>query len=237
MRLYTAALVLSFLLSPLSVLADTKPLIRFSCTAGYNSAMFKALQSLYSDAFNSLGYHFSMHQNTAAASLSLADQGSVDGECIRVKGIEQQQNNLIRVDVILAQAHFSLWSYREDLHLKAMTEIDQQQLQLGYIKGTRAVEEYLDNIGQSAAIFSSHKLALRALKIGQIDLLLVVAPALEIGLDGQQEFGYPQNVFKVFRTQGYPYLHKNNASLKAPLEAALKRLLSNPQHPIHNLSD
>jgi hypothetical protein len=79
--------------------------INFTCSLDASSPTTKTLESYYRDAFQRLGYTFSMQQRPARRAIAEAASGVSDGDCARVKGVldETYSGHLLAVDVIIGR--------------------------------------------------------------------------------------------------------------------------------------
>ena len=57
----------------------------------------KALELLSKEAFRRVGLALKLDSNPSERSLDLANQGAVDGEGLRVAGLDQQYPNLVQI--------------------------------------------------------------------------------------------------------------------------------------------
>lgn len=131
----------------------------------------KALELLSKEAFRRAGITFQLDRNPSARSLDLANEGTIDGEGLRVGGLEQQYPNLVPVPE--RYIGISFVAFARDPSIK----LDQgwsslKPYRIAFINGWKLFEANAANNAQSVTKVDQPDQLFKMLDANRIDLAL-----------------------------------------------------------------
>ena len=185
-----------------------------------NEARTGFIDVVADEAFRRAGLRYELVSLPAERALRLADAGRIDGELVRVGGLEAVYPNLLRVPEPISEVVFSAFSLRED------TPADLQALKsrsVGLIRGWKIFEQAM--AGSSTVLTTNDPEQLfRLLSLGRIEVALYegnmgVALAMALGIGGVHRLR-PD----LARREVYTYLHRRHAAEVPKLAEALRAM-------------
>lgn len=167
-----------------------------------------------------LNYDLEVPQYQSAKCFELSNSGQVDGEIWRIRGVEAEYKNLVRVPV-------ALWSHPELAFVKRDLKIkDWQSLaayRVAYRAGTKVVESNIDGIVDKQVPLDTIDEAFQLLETGQVDVVISDNIVGTVLLESEK---YQQSGIRVVekpldQALLFTYLHKKHSDLVPRLAAAI----------------
>lgn len=122
-----------------------------------------------SNVFGSLGYELVVEKHQSQKCFELSNSGQVDGEMWRIKGIERQYQNLIRVPT-------AIWAHPELAFVKGDIELDNwaslAPYRVAFRRGTKVVEDNIAGIVSRPFPVDTVNEAFELLKEGAVDVVM-----------------------------------------------------------------
>jgi polar amino acid transport system substrate-binding protein len=177
---------------------------------------------LLDEAFSRLGMSAETVMLPAGRSLKDADNGHLDGDVGRVRGIERVHPNLVMVpEPVLSERRFTAFSVGMDPEIHSWDDLSPYNV--GYVRGWKIFE---DNSGAAKSVVpvDDTEMLFQSLKKGRIDIALSaeldgLAMAKKLGIEGIRVLDEPLAAKKM-----YLYLHESRKDLIEPLAGALRAL-------------
>lgn len=202
------------------------PRITFSCWIAPHSPYFMELERIYRDAFAAIGYDFVMLHRPALRSIQDANFGISDGECARDTHYlsTAPESPLLRVDVVVATADLQVWSNNPAISVSNLTELNNGQYRIGYLRGSSVTKSVLtDERLKEAHGAVNSEVAFKMLSADRIELLIISEESVRRGMPG---LTLPKPVYHagtLFRQSAYPYLHPRHRKLLPAFTAQLRQ--------------
>lgn len=221
-----AALAAAALTSPPSAAAAERPLLTISTN---NTPLDrKALQTLSEEACRRAGIDIKFVTLPSERSLVAANQGEVDGEGLRVAGLDDSYGNLVRVPERYVSISFV--AFAKDPALSVAQGWDSlKSHRVAFIHGWKMFES---NAGSARVVNKVDKpeQLFQMLEHGRIDLALYtladgVALARKMGLQGVVALNPTLKDVDMFL-----YLHRRHAALVPKIAAALREMKADGSH-------
>jgi polar amino acid transport system substrate-binding protein len=185
-----------------------------------NEARTGFVDVIAAEAFHRAGLALELVRLPAERALRLADAGRIDGELMRVGGLEAQYAHLRRVPEPIAEVGFAAFSRdrRMAANFKAL-----KSHSVGLIRGWKIYERAMAG-GARIATASDPEQLFRLLALGRIDVALYersmgVALAMSLALDDVHRLEPVLAVRDV-----YTYLHRRHAAAVPRLADALRAM-------------
>ena len=225
-RLFGAAMAGVALAMPLAALADDRPLLTISTN---NTPLDrKALQALSEEAGRRAGIDVKFVSLPSERSLVAANQGEVDGEGLRVAGLDDSYGNLVRVPERYVSISFV--AFAKDTALSVAQGWDSLKSQrVAFIHGWKMFESNAAGARVVNKVDKAEQL-FQMLEQSRIDLALYtladgVALARKMGLQGVVALKPTLKDVDMFL-----YLHRKHAALVPKLAAALRQMKADGSH-------
>lgn len=225
-RFFGAALAGAVLATPLAVMAAERPLLTISTN---NTPLDrKALQALSEEACRRAGIDIKFVSLPSERSLVAANQGDVDGEGLRVAGLDDSYGNLVRVPERYVSISFV--AFAKDPALSMAQGWDSlKSHRVAFIHGWKMFESnavaarVVNKVDKAEQLF-------QMLEHGRIDLALYtladgVALARKMGLQGVVALNPTLKDVDMFL-----YLHRRHAALVPKIAAALREMKADGSH-------
>jgi polar amino acid transport system substrate-binding protein len=176
---------------------------------------------ILAEAFRRLGMSYRIVRLPSERALLSADQGLVDGDYVRIAGLEPSYPNLVMVAEPIASMEFTAFALAPSLPIDSWQQLS--ALELGHINGWKIFEEktkgfpHLTVVRDEAALFS-------LLRTGKVDAVLYER------LEGERYFrasGGPGGIRAgktLEKRDMYLYLNVRHAALAPLLAAKLKEM-------------
>lgn len=231
-------IVLSTAAMTTSAASKERPVIHFSCGMNQNSPAYKVAEKLYQQAFNALGFDFSMHYASWYQSNNLHKFGHIDGMCSRSRSFDDTPagQQMIRVDTSLASHHLYLWTYNSALQQLSAAQVRTGNHSVAYIRGGVSGQAAVKKYGFSNyRTPDNYQKIFQLMQQGRLDFIIAV-PASIHNIHNLLSAPLPLRGPRLQRVHSFPYLAAKNEDLAQPLAIELKRLLADPKHPAHAFS-
>lgn len=222
-----ATLLGLLLLSAIS-LAEPRPHIVFSCWVPPSVPLHQGLNRLFTDAFDALGYDFTMHYRPNQRSLMEANAGISDGECART--LEYGQNNpeanLVRVDALLARTSMEAWSHSTERTFESEQDLIREPLSIGYVRGHVVVKELIERLDLPRLTpVTSTEHGLKMVSARRLDLFIGTSVSTRQELKNIDLTNPIYSVGHVLDIEGYAYLNEKHKLLLPALVRELSKRL------------
>lgn len=173
------------------------------------------------EAFRRIGYRLEVLVLPAERSLKTANEGLIDGELIRIAGIEKRYQNLVRVPEHLMNADFVVFSRSASQVTSDWSSLSGKSV--GAVIGMKIVEINLPDDAYIVRVSNPEQL-FRLLYQGRVDHVVY---GRWIGLSLLQELdfgGLSASVKTLERAPMHIYLHRRHTALAKRLSDALLRM-------------
>lgn len=214
-------ILLFLFLAPVVNSAESLPVITLNDT---NDPPYRTLNNdgfvdvVLLEIFKRIGYQVKTVSLPAERGLLNANEGIVDGEVNRIKGIDREYTNLRRVKERLRDSDFCVLSKNADI--VNTPEVLKTQV-VGYIKGWKIYDKMMSGAKNTVTANNTQQL-FRLLKIGRIDVVLYTCAQ---GFYLAKKYGI-ENVVELtpkLKQRGmYIYLNKKHENLLPALSNALQ---------------
>jgi len=217
------SVMLIITLLPMAALA--KPIIHFTTHVVSQSTAYKSTHLLLTEAFNRIGYKFSMKTLPGKRSLQEANKGTYDGEAHRFAGLNDHNDfpNLIRVPEIQQLVENAMFSK----HVTNLTTPWQGLAKYsvtvprGSIWLTAMAKQYAKDFQE----LSTPEQMLNFIKYDRADIALMSIEAAELLTSKEFKTSGIKQVGPVLSTLAiYTYLHKKHKKLVPKLASALHKM-------------
>lgn len=179
-----------------------------------------SLDVLAGAAFRCAGVGLRLVKLPAGRALRAADAGIIDGDLVRIAGIEKNHANLMRVPEKLVDWRFA--AYSRNAALPAQWAVLRRQ-RVGYIRGWKIYERALAGAPHVTAVDDAAQL-FRLLDLGRIEVALYAQELGEAHLR-QQGMSGVRRLEPPLATQAmFIYLHRRHVARVPRIAAALRAL-------------
>jgi len=223
MRLFSLLLVCSLAWLAAPTLASAEHLV-FSSLDVYPRSAPDASgfeDRILAEALRRLGHTFVQVRIPSERALVSLDQGLIDGEYVRIAGLETGYPTIVRVPEPIARMEFVAFTLSASLPIDSWKDLS--GLRLGIIRGWKIVEEKTKGFKDLQPVRDEEGL-FNMLTLGRVDA--VVYERLE-GVRYVSKFGAPAGMRagKTLELRDmYLYLSGRRSALAAPLAAELRKL-------------
>ncbi len=177
-------------------------------------------ESVLRQAYANLGYSFELVSYPMLRALKSSNDGVVDGELMRIAGIEKEYPNLIMVPEPLVIVQGVAFTKRKDIKVRGFESL--RPYRVAYQRGIKFAEYGTE--GMDRVALTSHERAFALLDAGRVD---VVVSSLIEGLRVLAEHDY-EGVFalepSLTEQKLYHYLHKRHVELVPSITNSIRRL-------------
>jgi len=168
------------------------------------------------------GIQISLQRQPPERGLFNANEGLIDGDLTRIKGLSSLYSNLVRVDEKLLDWNFSAFSMNES-YLDDLSLMENQSV--GYIKGWKIYENKTKKF-KNTVIAKNPEQLFRLLSLGRVDIVLYerwqgLAMIKKLGLQRQKIYIAPIETKEMFI-----YLNKKHHKLASKISFILMSLKS-----------
>lgn len=206
------------ILSGISSSVDAQNNLTFSTAE--NVTMSKAAKSILKQAYNSLGIDIAIIEYPALRAIRSANQGRVDGELIRMKGIEATYSDLIMIPVPLATMEGVVFTKNTNVQVSGFESL--QPYKIAFRRGVKFAE--FGTKGMNRTIVDSLEHAFFLLNMERVDA--VISTRLT-GLDVLSKLHFKGiNLLDppLTKTHFYHYLHKKHKALIPMITKSLQKM-------------
>ena len=167
-------------------------------------------------------YDLEIQQHQSARCFELSNSGQVDGEIWRIRGVDAQYPNLIRVPVAL-WSHPELAFVKDDIALTGWESL--APYRVAYRVGTKIVENNIEGIVTKKVPLDTIAEGFDLLANGEVDVVISdnIVGSVLLNTDEYRESGIRQIERPLDSALLFTYLHKKHADLVPVLAEAIKR--------------
>jgi len=217
------SVMLLVVLLPTSVAA--KPIIIFTTHVTAQSNAYKSTHLLLTEAFDRIGYKFSMKTLPGKRSLQEANKGAFDGEAHRFAGLNDNNDfpNLIRVPEIQQVIQNAMFSKRVTNLTMPWKELEKYSVTVprGSLWLTAMAKQYAKDVQE----LSSPEKMLDFVKQGRGDIALMSIEAIDIlASKAFKDSGIKQVGPMLSTLTIYSFFHKKHKALVPKLAFALHQM-------------
>lgn len=174
------------------------------------------------EAYAELGYELQIIRTSNARSLVYANEGRTDGEVSRVRGLERNFKNLVRVPVAINVLDVRAFSNAPVIRVSTWESL--RGYKLICVKGARLVELNLSalNIDCYYAMRFTQAINMLSAERGDIAVLAKVN-----GMQAVKALGLSNKILmgeSLYKKGLYHYLNKKNADIVLQVQSALARM-------------
>lgn len=214
-----------------------KPRINCSCYVEEQTEFYPVLFELYRQAFAALGYEFSMQSINLAKANSAQRLGRMDGMCARTLeyGRTDSAKDMLLVDTLLSADASYLWTHKPELQSLSIDEVISGDYRVGFVRNHAAAQQAVEEFYiQNYRSPNSYRQLLELLDADRLDFIILINAESKMltPLLGSRPL---LKASRLTPHLSYPYLHKRHKQLAGPLARQLNKILSAPNHPLHQL--
>lgn len=188
---------------------------------------------LLSRALAQLGFGLTVVHNPGLRSLSMANNGLVDGELVRIHDISAEYPNLIRVPEPLGSSDLALYVAKQAAPASGQWS-DFNASRLVEVKGL-VIMDYLPArfTGLPQIRAQNYLQAIHLLVAGRADIAIL--PTSFVNKPENDGVARQLTLLRPFvgKVEGFTHLHKRHAALVEPLAHALREAKKSPTFPAH----
>jgi len=200
-------------------LSSAQEKLRISAIEG--TPLTKLCKQILPEAYQRIGIQISVEEYPASRALHYSNSGKVDGELMRIAGIEKKHPNLIRIPVSYVSFQGVVFSKKElDFPVKGWSSL--KPYKIGILRGVKYSET--GTKGMRIQIVDRHTQLVKLLDYGRIDIIVMTR------LNGLNAFRQA-NVrnFKILepplvRMPLFHYLHIKNQHLVPKITDSLREM-------------
>lgn len=173
---------------------------------------------IMTEAYRRLGITIEVRRFAAELATQRSSSGAVDGEVLRLDGLDQRYPDLVQVPVPVSLLEVAVYSRDSTRHVTAWQDLT--GLNVAAVRGVTAVERAIGDlhVRQVDTYAELYPLLVR----GEVDA--IIAPVLQTRLTlGTTRGVYRNGLLGTYLL--YHYLHRKNAALVAQVEPVLKTML------------
>jgi polar amino acid transport system substrate-binding protein len=205
---------------PLALHAQPQTL-RFATDANDQSGLSPAARALLRHALASLGLEARFEPLPLRRSLSMTEQGLLDGETMRIRAVAEEHPGLLLVPVPLATMEVRGYVRRGEAGPADLSSL--AAWRVGYPRGVIALEKLLADAPRRVDATTRQDL-LRLLRMGSIDLALFASTAGEPDIDADQTEGLTKLPAALHATPLYALLNGRHRALLPQLTQVLQQM-------------
>ncbi|HEY7885934.1 MAG TPA: hypothetical protein VIC08_13405 [Cellvibrionaceae bacterium] len=200
----------------------------FSCWIPAKYPAFTVLDNLYRESFAALGYTFTMVEQPALRSLTTANKGITDGECIRVATYLEAapSSSLERVNTLIAKSNLGAWSHDSSIKLSGASSLLGSGYSIAYIKGMTMMDTFVKRFPLlDFQEVNSVELGVKMLMRKRFDILIAPEPVFEQEMADQSLGVELYWLGTLMVMDGYAYMHNRHHDLIPSFAAELEKRL------------
>lgn len=219
--------LLPLLVAKLTFAATPPDTIVLGITApALKSPQVQLATKIFSQIFEELDYELKVEVLPSIRLAKQTEAGAIDGELIRMSGYGDTHPHLTRVDEPIFE--FAIAAYTNDAHLNVVNWEDLKDLNVGFRRGVKVVENELmkiinkDNLVQ----FTDVPYALKILSLKRLDTYIGIESLTDKYLMSQPE-NVASNIFKISnlkKESAHLFLGTRISYLAPMISATLKKM-------------
>ena len=174
--------------------------------------------------YERLGHEMKLIRFPGKRALVQANEGSVDGELIRVKSVESQLPNLVRIPVVIGHIKGMALSLKDSPEIVGKEGLVDKRI--GILRGVELTNRITTNL--SRQVLNSIDSLFQSLLVGRVDVVLF--PELDAKkylADNQLAQQIKIHREPIITVPLYHYLHKNKPTLIQQVTQTLEKLKTN----------
>jgi polar amino acid transport system substrate-binding protein len=195
--------------------------LRFATDANDHSGLSPAARALLTRALQSLGREVRFEPLPLRRSLSLTEQGLLDGETMRIRAVVDEHPSLLLVPQPLVSMEVIGYVRRGEAGPAELGAL--VNWRVGIPRGVVALEKLLAHVPRRVEVTTRQDL-LRLLRLGAIDLALFASTAGEPDIDATLTEGLARLPAALHATPLYALLHERHRGLLPALTRALQQM-------------
>jgi len=220
-----SALSVMLLITSLPTAVQAKPIITFATHVAPQSNAYKSTHLLLTEAFNRIGYKFSMKTLPGKRSLHESNKGTFDGEAHRFAGLNDNNDfpNLIMVPEILQVIENGMFSKRVTNLTMPWQEL--ANFSVTVPRGSLWLAAMAKQYAKDVQELSSLEKVLDFVKQGRADIALMSIEALDILASNAFKGSGIKQVGPMLSTLAiHSFIHKKHKTLVPKLAFALHQM-------------
>jgi polar amino acid transport system substrate-binding protein len=172
------------------------------------------------EVLKSLNYELEVQKHQSAECFELSNSGQVDGEMWRIRGVDAEYKNLVRIPVSL-WSHPELAFVKKDIELKGWESL--APYRVAFRAGTKVVENNIKGIVEKQVPLDTIDEAFRRLAIGEVDVVVSDNIVGTLLLESEKFQGSGIRVIEKPLDSAllFTYLHKKHSHLVPRLAKAI----------------
>ena len=214
-----------------STLAQARPTIVFSCGIPTSLPQWQTLETLYKEAFDTLGYDFSMvHINTMRMLHEHKHYDKHDGVCAftRMRPERLKEYGLILVESPVGDPNTALWRNKSTAVSGSDAPLLQRNTKAGYLRGNNIGYRFIQQFPTVTPVtFLKPNLGMKTLAAGRIDYWVGFARTADFLAEDLELSDTVEKVAIIRQDFFYPLITEEHSSLKVPLENQLRQAAKN----------
>ena len=169
-----------------------------------------------------IDYDLEIQQHQSARCFELSNSGQVDGEIWRIRGVDAEYPNLIRVPVAL-WSHPELAFVKDDIALEGWPSL--APYRVAYRVGTKIVENNIAEIVTAPVPLDTIDEGFALLARGEVDVVISdnIVGSVLLASEKYRDSGIRQIERPLDSALLFTYLHKKHAALVPDLAAAIRQ--------------
>jgi hypothetical protein len=226
-----AKILCAVILCLLTLQAQARPEIKFSCPIPESLPQWADLIGIYTEAFDTLGYDFSMvYLNTKREIFNHIHNNEFDGICIRGKSFLEsaKEHQLFMIESPVGSPVISLWRHKASTPPPGdQPTILEANTRVGYLRGGNRSLDYINSFADVTPVsFLRPDLGIKSLAAGRINYWIGFSYTSD-HLSSKLNLGDAiERVATIEQRTFYPYLHERHRTLKAAFEKEISRIMS-----------
>jgi len=173
-----------------------------------------------SEAYNRLGFQVNIENFPSERSIMMANNGEVDGEVSRIKGLEGTYSNLIMVPVVVNM--FEVMVFTKDVNFTITGWDSLKPYNIGIKRGTKFAEKGTE--GMTVQSVPTNRQLFLMLNLGRIDVAVTARTAGLFELKQLQLQGIHVLEPPLIKMKLYHYVHWKHRSVIPALTGVLQNM-------------
>ena len=189
--------------------------------ASNNSGGLIELKKILTEAYNRIGITIEFKNLPVERAIQMANDGIVDGDILRVEGIESDYPNLVRVPFAIRTDDTVAVTRNREIQITNWSSL--QPYRVGYIRGIKDIEDQII-AGTKTEVVSSQTQLYQKLESGRTDIVIDARSQAEYSI---KEYNLDNLIIlepPLISFSLYHYVHKKNKDIIPSLTAALRQM-------------
>lgn len=187
-------------------------------TSAIQTKVYNVLAPIYKD----LGIELKLMSLPSKRALSFSNQGQLDGELLRVEGIEEIYENLVPVSIPLYQVDAYAYTIEGETNFEQAADV--LRFNVGIHRGVHWEESFVSQFPRYVSRVGSTKQKFKLLTLGRVDYVLSSEQRAKKVIAKHFPGAKIKRVSPMLKTINLiHYLHKKHAHIIPALEAEIKK--------------